>query len=152
MDSMSEAIGRRWSKRTRRQASGALRLCAALWLVLSIVYTPIHLCLEPHLDSAGFRPGAAAPVGDCVEDSGHDGDDHHERHPAAQHKFKVTQPTRALVAEMLPVEVTDWMGPGQGAPQPQVFGFSGLSPPEIPCSWQFLFRAALPVRAPSLLS
>jgi hypothetical protein len=37
-------------------------------------------------------------------------------------------------------------------PPPPVFEFSGLAPPELLRSWQFFFRTALPVRAPSLFS
>jgi hypothetical protein len=90
--------------------------------------------------------------GDCVAYDRHDGDDHHERHSAEQHKFKGTQPTRAMVDEMMPVQVIEWVDPREGCLRPQVVEFSGLSPPELHCCWQFIVRAALPVRAPSLLS
>jgi hypothetical protein len=118
-----------------------------------IAYTPIHLYVEPHSDGANGSTGAAsARSGDCYADNRHDGDDHHERHSAEQHKFKGTQPTRAIVAEMMPVPAMEWVNPDEGRPEPQLVEFSGLSPPEFSCSWQFIFRAALPVRAPSLLS
>jgi hypothetical protein len=122
-------------------------------MVFYIAYTPIHLYLEPHSDGGKASTGAAfMHCGDCVAGDRHDGDDHDERHSAEQHKFKVTQPTRAIVAEMMPVQVVEWANPHEGCPQPQVFEFSGLSPPEFHRCWQFIFRAALPIRAPSLPS
>lgn len=134
-------------------AWGALRFCAALWLVFYIAYTPIHLYLEPHCEHSHARAGdASAHSGDCVAWDTHEGDDQHERHPAAQHEFEVTQPTRPHMAPMLPVQALDLMNLHEHCPQPQVSGYSGLSPPEFSCPWQFIFRAALPVRAPSLLS
>lgn len=137
----------------RRQVGAALRWCATLWLVLYIAYTPIHLYLEPHSDGAdSWERALPAPAADCVADAGHDGDEHHERHPAAQHTLKVTQPVRVAVAEMVPVQAVEWVCVEADRSMPQVFGFSGLSPPELPRSWQFFFRAALPVRAPSLIS
>jgi len=124
-----------------------------LWLILQIVYTPIHLYLEPHSDGADSRSwGASAWVTALLGDDGHDGDGDHERHPAAQHKFKVLRPERAALAEVLLAPAVASVEVAQDRPQPQVLEFSGLSPPELPRSWQFLLRAALPVRAPSLLS
>jgi hypothetical protein len=153
MMAMSRALGLRPSGRTGRKAWGAIRFFAALWMVFYIAYTPIHLYLEPHSDGGNASSGTAfAHSGDCVADDRHDDGDHHERHSAEQHKFKVTQPTRAIVAELVPVQLMEWVNPDRGCPQPQVVEFSGLSPPEFHCCWQFIFRAALPIRAPSLLS
>jgi hypothetical protein len=153
MITMSRAMGPPWSGHTRQKACALIHLCAALWLVFYIVYTPIHLYLEPHSVGADCSTSAGpATAAGFVADSDHNGDEHHERHPTIQHKFKLTQPTRAVIAEVLPVQVMEWMDTDQGGPQPQVFGFSGLSPPELLRSWQFFFRAALPVRAPSFLS
>ena len=134
-------------------AGAALRSCVALLLVVQIVYTPIHLLREPHADEAEFSatgPLAAAAVFAGAEAP--DGDGHHERHSAAQHKLKVVRSQRAPVAEMGLVTVVECVLAERGSPQPQVFDFSGLSPPEFVRSWQFFFRTALPVRAPSLLS
>ena len=153
MDTMSRAAQPRGTGRSRRQAGAVLRVCAALWLVFYIVYTPIHLYREPHSESADISPGpTTGSMTDVVAADGHDGDDHHGRHPAAQHKFKVTQPTRAPIAEMAPVPAVQWVEAETACPQPRVFGFSGLSPPALSRCWQFFLRAALPVRAPSLLS
>jgi len=153
MMAMSKTLGLRWSRRTGQKARGALWFCAALWLVFYIAYTPIHLYLEPHCDGAHVGTGPA-PVhnGDCLAGDTHAGDHHHERHPAEQHQFKLTQPTRVMVSDMMPVQAMEWVDPYEGSPQVQVVGFSGLSPPELLCSWRFILRAALPVRAPSLLS
>jgi hypothetical protein len=143
----------RWNARTSRKAGAALRFCVALLLGLQIVYTPIHLYRVPHSDEADFS--AAAPLASAaafVGDVDHDGDGHHERHPAAQHKFKVLRSEQTAAAEMVLVAVVEWVNAEKDQPQPQVFDFSGLSPPELSRSWQFIFRAALPVRAPSLVS
>jgi hypothetical protein len=153
MMAMKRALGLRWSPRAGHMAWGPLRCCATLWLVFYIGYTPIHLYLEPHCDDSHAGSGAAPTHGgDCVADDRHDGEEHHERHPAAEHKLKVTQPTRALVGELVLLEAMVRATPHESCPQAQVVGFSGLSPPELSCSWQFIFRAALPVRAPSFLS
>ena len=150
---MSEAMGLRWSKRTRRQASGVLRLCAALWLVVQIVYTPIHLYREPHSDEAEMSAPPPVAAATAYEGDEHQGsDEHHERHSAAQHKIKVLRSQRAPVAEMVPVQAVQWVEAERDCPSPQVLEFSGLSPPEFHCCWQFIFRAGLPVRAPYLLS
>jgi hypothetical protein len=150
---MIRAMGKRWIGRTSRKAGAALHLCVALLLVLQIVYTPIHLYQVPHSDEIDFS--AAAPLASAaafVGNEDQDGDGHHERHSAAQHKLKVLRSQRAPVAEIDWVTVVDWVVAEKDGPQPQVFSFSGLSPPELPRCWQFLFRAALPVRAPSVLS
>ena len=153
MIALSRATGLRWSGRTGRKAWGAVRFFAALWMVFYIAYTPIHLCLEPHSDGGNASTGAAsAHSGDCVADDRQDGGDHHERHSAEQHKFKVTQPTRGMVVEMMPVQAVQWVEAERDCPMPEVVDVSDLSPPELARCWQFIFRAALPVRAPSLLS
>ena len=150
---MSRAIPTRWTGRTSRKAGAALRFCVALWLVFHILYTPIHLHRMPHSEEADFIAEAPLAAGAAfVSDEGHDGDEHHERHPAAQHKFKVVNSERLVLVQMLAVPAVKWMNAEQDCPQPQVFDCSGLSPPELPGCWQFFFRAALPVRAPSLLS
>ena len=144
---------RLWTGRTSRAAGAALRLSVGLWLVLQIVYTPIHLYRVPHSEEADFS--APAPLGTAAAldgDEGHGGDGEHERHPAAQHKFKVLRSERAAMPGVFLAPVVACAEVGQCCPQPEVVDFSGLSPPELSCCWQFFFRAALPVRAPSLPS
>ena len=134
-------------------AGPALRTCVALWLILQIVCTSIHLYLEPHSDGADSRScGASASLTGFTGDGDHDGDGDHERHSAAQHELKALRSVRLGPAQIFVASAVQWVDVEQDCPQPQVFQFSGLSPPELPRSWQFLFRAALPVRAPSLLS
>ena len=153
MNKMSRTTWPQWTGRARRMAGAVLRFCVALWLVLQIVYTPIHLSLEPHSEEAEFSAAAPlAPAAAFAGDDGHEGDGPHERHSAAQHKLKVLRSQRAPVAEMVMVSVAEWVATEKDCPQPQGVGFSGLSPPELLRSWQFFFRTALPVRAPSLLS
>lgn len=153
MSLISKVIPLRRTRHARRQASAVLRFCVALWLLLTIAYTPIHLCLEPHSDEADSGLAAASTLtkATLVKD-GHEGEEHHEQHSAAQHQLKVLRSSRSALAEVMLVPVMEWMDAEKDYPQPQVFGFSGLSPPELTCCWQFLFRAALPVRAPSLFS
>jgi hypothetical protein len=150
---MSNAIHRRGTGRTSRRAGAALRRCLALLLILQIVYTPIHLYLEAHSDE--MVPSGAvcrASAADFVDGEGEEGDGHHERHSALQHTLKVLRSERAALPELVLVAVVECMDAEQDTPQPQVVDFSGLSPPELARCWQFFFRAALPVRAPSLIS
>lgn len=134
-------------------AGAALRFSLALWLIAQVVGTPIHLYLEPHCDPADVTPHATEPHGPAsLWHDGADGHDGHERHSAAQHDLKALRTLRAPVAELAIVTVTECLDPEKGRPDEPVLECSGLSPPELPRSWQFVFRAALPVRAPSLAS
>ncbi len=49
---------------TRREARLALRFCVSVCLVFYIVYTPIHLYLEPHSEEATISSTAAFGFGD----------------------------------------------------------------------------------------
>jgi hypothetical protein len=150
---MSGAIQRRWKGRPGGMAGVVLRLCVALLLVLQIVYAPIHLYREPHSNEADISGAPPfAPAAGFVSTEDEDADSHHERHSASQHKLQVLRSQRVPVAEMVLVPMVALVVAEQEGPHPQVFEFSGLSPPELLRSWQFYFRAALPVRAPSLLS
>jgi hypothetical protein len=149
---MSRAIQRRWTERASRVAGAALRFCVALSLVLQIVLTSIHVYLEPHSDGADTSSGgASAWLTAFAGDDDHDGDGDHERHSAAQHELKALRSARLGPAQIFVASAVQWVDVEQDCPQPQVLEFSGLSPPELARSWQFLVRAALPVRAPSLL-
>ena len=105
------------------------------------------------MDEADFRwAGAATVVTTMAAEAGHDDHGDHERHSAAEHKLKVLRSQRAAPMDLMLVLVAEPVIAEQDCPLPQEFASSGLSPPEISCSWQFHFRAALPVRAPSLPS
>jgi hypothetical protein len=150
---MSKWTNRRWIGRTSRKAGEALRFCLALYLMLQIVCTSIHIYLEPHsdlVDSGSTEKAALVTV--VMGDDGHDDDSDHERHPVTHHDLKALRTQRAPVAELVMTVIVAWVPAENDCPEPQAFEFSGLSPPEFTRSWQFLFRAALPVRAPSLLS
>jgi len=147
---MSRWKQRRWTGIASRMVGAPLRLCLGFWLVLQIVYTPIHLYRVPHSDEADF--GTAAPQTAAGIFAGDEGHGHHERHSAAQHKFKVLRPERAALPEVFLAPTVACVVVRQDCPLPEVFEFSGLSPPELLRCWQFLVRAALPVRAPSCLS
>ena len=153
MNVMSTAILRRWAGRANRMAGPSLRSCAALWLILQIVCTSIHIYLEPHSDGPDSESsGAPAWLTTFTGDDSHDGDGDHQRHSAAQHELNALRSVRLVPAQIFVASAVQWVDVEQDCPQPTVFEFSGLSPPELPRSWQFLLRAALPVRAPSLLS
>ena len=144
---------RRWTRRATRAARPIVRLCLALWLILQIVLTSIHLYLEPHSDGADTSSGgASAWLTAFAGDDDHDGDGDHERHSAAQHELKALRSARLGPAQIFVASAVQWVDVEQDCPQPQMLEFSGLSPPELARSWQFLVRAALPVRAPSCLS
>ena len=123
-----------------------MRFCVAVWVVFQILYTPIHLCQVPHLDEGDLHaasaaaPGAVAAV--LAGDDDQDAHGHHERHPAAQHKFKVVSSERLVQVGVWLAPAVEWRDAEKACPQPPVFGFSGLSPPEFSSSWQFIFRAA----------
>lgn len=129
-----------------------LRLVVAIVLVLQLAYIPIHLYLVPHahaLNHALPEPFASdARHAEYTQDNG----DHHHRHPATQHELKVTQPVRAPALILALLSATRHPEQPARPSQPQELAFSGLSPPELPQSWQFFFRAALPVRAPSVFA
>lgn len=62
------------------------------------------------------------------------------------HQNLVTAPDALATAQLLsPISVANSSGI-LAAPQP------ALSPPDLPVTWQFSFRAALPPRAPSFVS
>jgi hypothetical protein len=150
---LNRAIPSRWTGHASRKAGAALRLCAALLLILQVVYLPIHLHLEPHTDAV--EAGVIAlltPAASCVGDADHEGDDGHERHSASHHKLKALRAERAAPMNLVLLPVVECLAAEVDCPQPQVFACSGLSPPLLPRCWQFLFRAALPVRAPSFLT
>lgn len=153
MDEISKAVQGRWDGCGSRKTCASSHLCLALLIILQIVYTPIHLHQVPHVDDAPFDAlGATTPDVVFAEDD-HDGDDHRDhRHPAMQHKFKGVSPERLVIGQMELMPSLEWAEPEADHPQPHLFGFSGLSPPELSVSWRFIFRAALPVRAPSFLS
>lgn len=150
---MSKWTNKRWIRRTSRKAGEALRFSLALFLMLQIVCTSIHIYLEPHSDlldsGSNERPALVTAV---IGDDGHDDDSDHERHPVTHHDLKALRTQRAPVAEMVMIVTEAWAPAEKDCPEPQAFEFSGLSPPEFPRCWQFFLRAALPVRAPSLLA
>lgn len=129
------------------------RCCLAFLLVLQIAYTPFHLYLEPHTDEVEFSWGQAATKAAAVAaDESHDDHGDSDRHPAAQHKLKVLRSQRVAPMDFVLAPVAEsWVAAPHILPL-LVSESSGLSPPEFACRWQFVFRAALPVRAPSLLS
>ena len=130
-----------------------LPLSTALWLIIWLVYAPLHLHLEPHSHEVLARSSAShtptlASVSDASPAS--DGDDH--EHPAYQHQLKLAQSNRLASVPVVFLMAVMGMELEKDCPRSPIFGFSGLSPPEFTHSWQFIVRAALPVRAPSFAS
>jgi len=64
--------------------------------------------------------------------------------------FQLQKFFAAEVAFMAPVAVMDLLGDSDY--QQASFALVNPSPPDIPVGWQFSSRAALPARAPSLIS
>lgn len=141
-----------WTRHASRQTGVVPRICLAILLIYNILYTPIHLHRMPHSHGADFH-GAVTSVPAALwrAAEGHD-DDHHPPHPAAQHKLNLVKTERLIWEWLWVIPVTAWLDPQNCRPALQKFDFSGLSPPELICGWQFFFRAALPVRAPSSVS
>lgn len=63
-----------------------------------------------------------------------------------QTRLTLLAPELILLSSMLVTDSADSL-PAEVSP-----GFLTTAPPELPASWQFLSRTALPVRAPSLVS
>jgi hypothetical protein len=139
-------------KRTEafRGACAAVRWCLSLWLLAGLAGNSLHVSLAPHSHSAhgAALPSAAACEVTQEENGGH----HHDCHAASHDEFKLTSskrpaPDRAELKQPL-ARFAPIVRP---SPLPAANGY-GLSPPELSRSWQFFFRAALPVRAPSFLT
>jgi hypothetical protein len=129
-----------------------LRSCIAIYLILQILWTPIHVFMEPHSDLADARwSRTLSHDKSSLVSEGHDSDSDHERHSASQHNIQVLSPRTLPAAEMALVHFTECqlMENVRTEEQILVLSGSGLSPPELLRSWQFISRAALPVRAPS---
>jgi hypothetical protein len=118
-----------------------------------LFYTPLHCHLEPRCharfaaDARSCTPCTPTIHNACAASEGH----HHE-HPNSQHQIELTQSGRPTSAPAATLVAKVWTEPESDGPRPPGFGLSGLSPPEITHAWQFLFRAALPARAPSCVS
>jgi hypothetical protein len=150
---MTHATPFRWTGRSSRKAGAVLRLCVALLLVLQVVYTPIHLNLEPHAREGGFSEAALpAAATSLLSDADHEDADHHGRHPASHHVLKALRCERAPAMDLLVLPALELLLAEPVCLPPHVVHSSGLSPPALPRCWQFILRAALPVRAPSHLT
>jgi hypothetical protein len=129
------------------------RFSTALLLVIQVVYTPIHIMRVPHSDEADIIATSPLAIAAAyLVDEDQDGDGHHERHAASQHKLKVLRSERLVMGQIFVASAVPFVDAAQNYPKPPMVEFSGLSPPEFTHCWQFIFRAALPVRAPSIPS
>ena len=150
---MIRAIQQRWTGSPRLTAGMVVRCCVAVWLVLKIVYTPLHLYLEPHTDTADVRSPVASDRTAGIGGLGsHDERGDTDQHSVAQHKLQGLRSSRTAAMDQAFNAAVEWAVVEIDTPTPQVLTESEFSPPELSSSWQFFLRTALPVRAPSLLS
>ena len=130
-------------------------LLLAVYLV-SLFHARLHLLTHAHLVSEVLSPSQSAL---CLD--GADDDRDHPPHPASDHEALVicisapdsTQAQSRNAANFVALSITasDLLRDASllSRRQPDA---PGPSPPELVCTWQFSFRAALPARAPSFSS
>jgi hypothetical protein len=143
-------------KMRRLQKKAVLRLVSCILGVLYLVSLfsgRVHLLKEAHLDFASVST-LHAPF--TIEADHDDGDHQHHPHPASDHKALLaavsTSPTHsqwfpAPISPLFFCLLSDHSSATLVNPD-----VPGPSPPELICTWQFSFRAALPARAPSFIS
>ena len=128
---------------------GVRFLRTILVVLLALAWAPLtaHCQLEHLTGSELLRChcGDEAPV----SDSSPCGDSNCCGWESGQYKLPESQP---LTSTPLLFEVSPVL-PVTTVPSENVYEFvSSAAPPELPQNWQFVFRAALPVRAPSFAS
>jgi hypothetical protein len=142
----------------RLQKKTVLRLVTCILGVLyllSLFSGRVHLLKESHLDFASVY-ALQAPFTIEADHDNH-GDHQHHPHPTSDHKALL-----AAVSNSSPIHSQGFAPPispllfcllsqhsSAALVNPDV---PGPSPPELICTWQFSFRAALPARAPSFIS
>lgn len=119
-------------------------LAAFLWLPVAA-----HCQLEsiPGLEFLRCPTGAQSSPGT----SGHCGDTGCCTAEKSQYKteqFRVTLPA----PDLLPASSVSVFEVADTLPEEVRLGILTAAPPDLPTSWQFAFRTALPVRAPSIAS
>ena len=150
---MSSWAEKQWRGRTGRKLGVALPFGMAFWLLVQVVYTPIHILQESHTDELSFNGTTRrASTAVSVSDDDQDEDGHAGEHSAEQHKLKALRSGRLVLNPAVLVLAVQWVDTTQDDPQPPMFAFLSRAPPELHRSWQFIFRTALPIRAPSILS
>lgn len=90
-------------------------------------------------------PAESESGGDPCKDAGCCSIESTQYHAPRQHQI-----APIVVLDTIPAENCDVVG--QSLPKEVSLGILTAAPPELPTSWQFLSRTALPVRAPSLAS
>lgn len=125
-------------------------LKTAVAMVLLAIWMPATMCCA--LERAGV------PFFDncCADETSHD----NSKAPctdkscclldAGRYTAQITPPIALLPLDALALVPWALVDTPQ-RPQPDSYS-SGLAPPELPVTWQFSFRAALPPRAPSIIS
>jgi hypothetical protein len=124
------------------------RIIAALFLVLWLPMTS-HCLLE----GAGLMPDVLRCNDSCApggQDQGCEADACCSLESAA---YKVDSERPALITPVLGLLVPAFFEPVEPPATPQnSLGFISAASPELPVTWQFSFRTALPPRAPSVVS
>ena len=151
---MSLEIQKRRNWRTSRTAGRVQRFFATIGLVLQILYTLFHVCQEAHLDCAAFSvPDSKVSSG--VSSIGCDDQDpsgSHEQHSSVEHKIEVPRSQRLAMAVVLALPAAQAVDPEPDAAPSYAYSLCSRAPLHLSGCWQFVYRTALPVRAPSLLS
>ena len=126
-------------------------LTTILSLALAILWVPVtsHCLLErlPGLEFLSCCTHDAVPCEDEEKDCAADSCAVVEEgfYKVQDNSDIVPEPVLLSVAFLLDVISAHWMQDPSGESL-------GVSPPHLPSSWQFVYRTAAPVRAPSLLA
>lgn len=132
------------------------RALVALWLVCSVIYTPIHLALVSHGDEThSIEPGSGVAALNCFDHDDSHSDEQHAWHPSSQHSFEAVSSGRLVVISTPAILIGPWLDAAEVLSEPSEppkCRSQGTSPPELIRGWQFHTRAAPPARAPSVLS
>ena len=118
--------------------------------VAAMLLLPIWVPISSHelLENWGLIHIQASTGSGDSHDKDHDGADGLCQLPGCSFQIQKFHP--AVVSFLLPVALA--VCPQDGVEAQACFALVNPSPPDIPVSWQFSFRAALPARAPSLIS
>jgi hypothetical protein len=125
------------------------RLKTIVAMILLVLWAPVTShCLLERVPGLEFLACASddSPTGDC--DKGADGCQSVE---SASYKTEDSQPLVSAFAPALALLVAV-LSPDSVPPRQPSLARRTDTPPDIPSSWQFALRTALPVRAPSVAS
>ena len=118
-------------------------LAALAWLSMSM-----HCQLEtiPGLEFLACQ--TTAPASNPNSHCGDNGCCAAEKSQYKTEQLRLTLPT----PDLLPMTLAPLLNPANSLPDEVSVGILTAAPPELPTTWQFCSRTALPVRAPSIAS